>query len=58
VTLDSASPLEIRYMFGLAPAPAAFGAVAGITPAPGGLRLADAAGRTSFAACDPAFVSG
>jgi hypothetical protein len=49
--------LVINYAFGLAPAPAGFGAVQQILPTSGGVRLIDAAGRETFAACDLGFVA-
>lgn len=49
--------VAIRYAFGLAPAPAGFGAVAEIRPAEGGVVLADAGGREAFAAIDLSHVT-
>lgn len=57
-TLSPATPLVVSYAFGLAPAPPGFGRVTAITRAAGGVTLADAAGRTTFAACDVGFVTG
>lgn len=52
VTLEPTGAIEVRYMFGLAEAPAGFGAVTEIAPAPGGVRLADAQGHETLATCN------
>ena len=48
----------ISYAFGLAATPPGFGAVAEVAAAPGGIRLADKAGKSVFARCDLSFVTG
>ena len=57
VELDSETPLEINYAFGLAPAPPGFGAVVHVEQADSGIVLADAAGHQTFAACDLSFIA-
>ncbi|MEQ1768835.1 MAG: hypothetical protein ABL879_03275 [Devosia sp.] len=52
------APTLISYMFGVAPAPADFGRVADIVGTAGGVNIVDDAGRTVFARCDVAFVTG
>ncbi len=49
-------PLLVRYVFGLATTPPGFEAVASLEATPGGVTLADAAGRTAFAPVDTEFV--
>ncbi len=47
----------ISYIFGVAPAPAGFGAVASITPGGEGILITDADGRSTTAAMDLSFLS-
>ena len=49
---------SVSYAFGLAETPAGLGAVANIVEASGGVKLIDAEGRETFAACDVPFVTG
>ena len=58
VTLSPATPVVVSYVFGLAAIPPGFGAVQSIVPSPGGVTLADKAGRETFGACDLSFVTG
>ncbi len=58
VDLDPDKPFTVSYIFGMAAAPAGFGAVADIQPASGGIKLIDGQGREAFAACDPAYLAG
>ena len=57
IALRPKSYVTFSYAFGLAQAPVGFGAVAAIHPAEGGIVLSDRAGRETFAACDPSFVT-
>jgi len=57
VTLTPDAAVTVAYMFGIAAAPAGFGAVTDIVRAPGGVTLIDAAGHGAFAACDPSFIA-
>lgn len=56
-TLRPGGSVTIPYMFGLAAAPAGFGAVARIEEEDGGIVISDEAGREVFAACDVSFVT-
>ncbi len=54
--LELSTGNSIRYLFGVVAAPPGFGQVHGVTAAPGGVRLEDAAGLEVYAPCDPTFV--
>lgn len=56
--LKPGSALVVNYAFGVAEAPADFGAVADIRPAPGGLSLSDDAGHSIFAPFDLSHITG
>ena len=56
-TLQPNGSVVIPYMFGLAAAPAGFGAVTRIEEEDGGVIIADADGHEVFAACDVSFVT-
>lgn len=49
--------IVINYLFGVAPAPAGFGAVADIAPAGDGIDLTDTVGRRIHAPVDLSFLS-
>lgn len=57
VSLRPGTPTIVSYLFGLAPIPPGFGAVAEIVAARGGVEIVDTEGRCVFASCEPSFVS-
>ncbi len=57
VLLSPAAPTTVSYMFGLAPTPPGFGAVASISAAKGGVEIVGESGQSVFVSCDPSFVA-
>jgi hypothetical protein len=57
VALKPGGSVVIPYLFGLAAAPAEFGAVTSIDEDDGGVLITDADGNDVFAACDVSFVT-
>ena len=58
IELHPGRDFTVCYVFGLAEMPPGFGAVTNIVEAPGGVKLLDAGGQETFAACDVSFVTG
>ena len=58
VPLTPGAPTVVSYLFGLAPIPPGFGAVADIVATRNGVYIVDTDGRSVFARCDASFVLG